>query len=171
MHPTTGKSALETVLTVLHAGGKFGGSEPSGPGNGNGKGSSSSSSSGYKVSGGLHGVGISVVNALSEGLKVEVSTACCCCCLAAAVLSSSHLAAFLPVCCVAFLPVCCVAFLPVCCVAFLPVCCVACCLDGRFTPCYLLADYFSLLHPVQSALSMLLFLQHAAVRVVLSTAV
>ncbi|KAJ3693757.1 hypothetical protein LUZ60_009237 [Juncus effusus] len=55
MHPATKKSSLETVLTVLHAGGKFGGL-----------------SSGYTVSGGLHGVGLSVVNALSEGLEVTV---------------------------------------------------------------------------------------------------
>ena len=53
VHPTTGLSALETVMTSLHSGAKFGGGA-------------------YKVSGGLHGVGASVVNGLSENLRVEV---------------------------------------------------------------------------------------------------
>mmetsp|Transcript_18687 Transcript_18687/g.53532 ORF Transcript_18687/g.53532 Transcript_18687/m.53532 type:complete len:1121 (-) Transcript_18687:563-3925(-) len=93
IHRQTGRSALETVMTVLHAGGKFGnappdeqmldetaaaGAKPGKGKGGKGKGKKGGSqqqrvTSGYKVSGGLHGVGVSVVNALSQWLDVQVN--------------------------------------------------------------------------------------------------
>lgn len=71
VHPSTGKSALETVLTVLHAGGKVCGASSDGIHNSVCQ-QFGGDSSGYSVSGGLHGVGISVVNALSQELHVSV---------------------------------------------------------------------------------------------------